>query len=177
MSDPKADIWITSRRAQDDAPPVCLLSWDGQEKYVPVPAVRQVAEDLMTCAAYADLIGELLRVGLPGDVIEPMVAAIASKRDRKYFGAKGAIFLRPGGSSARKQGAVMIAHRNLFDDGKYNGSLSPDQARTMARRWFQAAEASESDTLFDKTLRRAGWLSDADLKAVFDHLYDIRKGQ
>lgn len=177
VKDDDSGIWIESTRALKDQPAACLMRWDGVERYVPNEDVRQTAEDLMTCAAYADLIEQLLQIGLEPDYLGPLMTDIVSKRQPKYFGTPRSLFLLPGGSSERKKGVVMLGHRNLFHQGKSDGYVFPDKARSMARQWMTAAEAAESDTLFDKVLRRAGWLGDGELQAVFELLYDIRLGK
>lgn len=174
--DPDA-IWITSARSPDNAAAVCELRWGPREWYAPVTAVRQTAEDLFTCAAYADLIAELLRIGLETTLISQMTTAMLRSRQPKYFGSPDTLFVLPGGSSKRKQGVVMLARRNLSHAGQADAGLTPDEARAMGRHWLAAAEASEADTLFGTVLARAGWMTAPELDALFSLLVDTRAGK
>lgn len=176
MTEDGEAIYIESTRDPTGAGAACLLRWGVVEKYAPVADVRQTAEDLMTCAAYADLVGELLRVGLDGQLIVEMTQAMLHQRQPKFFGAMTTLFLLPAGSSARKQGMVLLARRDLFHQGKADACVTPDEARTMARYWLTAAEASEADTLFGAVLERSGWMQAAELDALFGLLKDIRGG-
>ena len=164
-------IWIYSTRDVHNDGPACRLVWGSREAYASVNAVRRTAEDLFTAAAYAELIGELIRIGLPGDKISPMVASMIGARDVPYLGHKETIQILPGGSTKRRAGAVLISK------GSMRGQLDPREARAMGRDWLGAAEASEADTLFDRVLRRAGWLEGAELDAVFELLSDVRGGK
>lgn len=166
-----AGVWIYSTRDLHGNGAACRLVWGPHETYASVAAVRQTAEDLFTAAAYAELIGELLRIGLTGDHIAPMVGNMIGARDTPYLGHKETLQLLPGGSTERRAGAVVISK------GSMHGQLSPSEARQMGRHWLEAAEASEADTLFDRVLRRAEWLGDAELQATFELLADVRQGR
>lgn len=164
-------IWIYSTRDVHNDGPACRLTWGSREVFASVAAVRQTAEDLFTCAAYAELIGELIHLGLPGDKITPMVASMIGARDTPYLGHKETVQVLPASSSKRRCGVVLISK------GSMRGELDPGEARAMGGVWLGAAEASEADTLFDRVLRRAGWLGDAELQAVFELLSDVREGK
>lgn len=155
---------------------VCLLRWGAREWYAPVADVRQTAEDLFTLAAYADMIGELLRIGLPGPTIVQLTQSMLRNRRPRHFGTTRTLFLLVGGSSQRKAGAVLLAQRDLFHLGKADAQLDPAEARTMGRTWMAAAEASESDTLFSNVLENAGWMQPTEMDALFGLLNDIRSG-
>lgn len=169
-------IWIESTRDRDKLGSACLITWGAGQWYAPVDKVRRTAEDLFTCAAYADLIGELMRAGIPADIVTGLTTAMLADRRPRYFGDPETIYILPGGSSARKAGAVMLSRRNAFHKGGAQAGLDPDEARAMGRRWFQAAEASESDTLFSSVLERAGWMKPVEMDALFGLLNDIRGG-
>lgn len=170
-------IYIESTRNPDTgAEAACLLRWGPAEWYAPVAAVRQTAEDLCACAAYADLIGELFRVGIESGLISQMTNGMLRDRQPRYFGGPDTMFLLPGGSSASKQGVVMFSKRDLFHRGKADGMLLPDQAREMARVWLTAAEASDADTLFSAALLRSGMLGTAEVNALFSQVSEIRAG-
>lgn len=163
-------IWIVSTRDRQDLGPACQLTWGALEWYAAVADVQATAEDLFTVAAYAEMIGELLRAGIAGNAIERMVQAMMISTDRTYFGAKETITLTPAGSSQRGVGVVML------NRGSMSGFVSPNEARTMGRAWLQAAEASEADTIFGQVLERSGWMGEMELDALFGLLKDIRSG-
>lgn len=169
-------IYIESTRDRGNHGNACLLRWGAQEWYAPVPDVRQTAEDLFTCAAYADLIGELIRIGVPAHVITGLTSAMLKDRKPRYFGTARTLYVLPGGLSARKAGAVVLSRRNAFHKGDADAMLDPDAARTMGRNWFSVAEASESDTLFSSVLERAGWMQESEMDALFGLLHSIRTG-
>ena len=167
-------IFIESTRDRHQHGNACLIVWGPQQWYAPVADGRQTAEDLFTCAAYADLIGELLRAGLDNATVARITTGLLHDRRPRHFGAPQTVYLLPAGSSKRKAGVVVLSRRNAFHKGRVDAYLDPDEARAMARAWFTAAEASESDTLFSATLERAGWMTEAEMDALFGLLNDIR---
>lgn len=169
-------IWIESTRDKGGLGAACLFRWGAVERYVPVADVRQTAEDLFILAAYAELIEELLQVGLDGQLIQAMMTGMLSQRQPRYFGRPNTVFLMCGGSSTRKKGVVMLGRRDLFHQGKADVSISPDKARAMGRVWLTSAEAAEADTLFGAVLDRSGWLGGEELDALFALVGDIRVG-
>lgn len=175
MSSP-GTIWIESTRDRHKLGTACLITWGAQQWYAPVDTVRRTAEDLFTCAAYADLIAELIRAGIPANIITRMTTAMLAGRQPRYFGDPQTIYVLPGGSSVRKAGAVALSRQNAFHRGKAQAALEPDEARAMGRQWFQAAEASDSDTLFSSVLERAGWMQETEMDALFGLLSEIRSG-
>lgn len=174
MNDHRIDI--ESLRDNNNQGAACLIRWGAIETYAPVADVRQTAEDLFTCAAYADLIGELLGKGFDAPVVTGMVQAMLRSQGRPHFGATTTLFVLPGGSSARMEGVVLLGRRDLFHRGKADGVLSPGEARQMGRVWLTAAETSDADTLFGGVLERAGWMTATELDALFGLLADIRGG-
>jgi hypothetical protein len=175
---PDIDLWIESTRSRSGADPVCLMRWNDHEKYVSVADVRQTAEDLFTCAAFADMISELMRKDFESHLITAMVqATLRDGGKRDHFGTHSTLFLLPGGASAQQQGMVLIGRRDQFHKGKVDGALLPDEARRTGRDWMAAAEAAEADTLFSAVLERAGWLGETEMDAVFGLLSDIRSGK
>jgi len=168
---------IESTRAPEDADAACMLRWQRREWVATVSDVRQTAEELFTCAAYADLIGQLLQDGFTGDVVAGLTREMLRKRQPQYFGMPNTMFMLPAGSSVRKQGLVLISRRNLFHKGKADGELAADEARAMARAWLTTAEAAEADTLFGRVLHRSGWMTEPELDALFGLLLDIRGGE
>lgn len=172
-----AVIEIESTRDRHEMGVACLLRWGAVEKYAPIGEVRATAEDLFTCAAYAEMIGELLRIGLDKRMIGQLTTAMLTGRQPRYFGSPGTVFLLPVGSSTLHVGMVALARRNEFHRGQAEETLSPGEAREMGRAWLTAAEASESDTLVGAVLERRGWLDAGDLDILFGLLREIREGR
>lgn len=167
-------ILIESTRDRHKHGNACLIQWGARQWYAPVADVRATAEDLFTCAAYADLIGELIRADVPPAIVSRLTTAMLADRRPRYFGTPKTIYVLPGGSSVRKVGVVALSKQNAFHKGKALGALDPNEARAMGRQWFEAAEASESDTLFSSVLERAGWMQQAEMDSLFALLNDIR---
>lgn len=137
-------LWIESTR-DPGRPGVCLLTWGPLQWYAPLEDVRETALDLMTCAAYAEMMMELVALGLPAPQVSDFTSSIL-KRDRP-FGSPETIELWPAGSSKRRQPLVMLKR------GSAEGALHPDEARKMALAWFEAAEATESDQKVTQALQ------------------------
>lgn len=171
VSDHDESLWITSLRDHHDLGNACQITWGGREWFAGVGDVRQTAEDMFTAAAYADTIGQLLRIGMEGAHITAMISSMLSRRDRKFFGSKSTVSLTPAGSSKRRVGLVIVKRGSLA------GELTADETRAMGRRWLVAAEASEAATLFAQVLQRSGWMEHMELDALFGLLQDIRSGQ
>lgn len=115
--------------------------------------VRQTAVDLVTCAAYAEMMMELVKLGLPAKQVSDFTSAIL-KRD-KPFGAATTFDLWPAGSTKRGQPVVLIGRAGVNGPGDPlpRDALHPDEAREMAQAWFQVAEATESDQKVTAALR------------------------
>jgi hypothetical protein len=151
-------LWINSapRTAEDVAnglPARCLITWGPLELYADVEDVTTTAQDLMTTATYADLIGELLSKDFEPHVILGMISsmlpdAMGGRRPVMggMLGTDRTIGVMPAGSSERRAGVVMLKR------GDQGGSLSPDGARAMATHWYEAALAARHDELVGMAL-------------------------
>lgn len=140
-------IWIESTRGPDDEP-VCLITFGTLKYYATVAEVRETAIDLVTCAAYAEMMMTLItRAGLDAATVSKFATDMLDSRDKRCFGTKNTMTLIPAGSSKRREALV------LLKQGPYDGALSPDEARSMALGWLAAAEATESDQLVSEALR------------------------
>lgn len=160
-------IWITSTRGPDDEP-VCQVTWDGLDWYALVEDVRETAADLMTCAAYAEMMMTLIvRAGVPANVVSQFTTDLLAGREKRFFGAKTTMELLPAGSSKRKQALVLLKH------GSRDGELTPDEARTMALAWLAVAEATESDQLVSEALCATGVPADTQ-ERLFAYLRELR---
>jgi hypothetical protein len=160
-------IWIESTRGPDDEP-VCLITFGPLQWYAPVEDVRETAIDLVTCAAYAEMMMTLIvRVNLSAAVVSQFATDLLSGRDKRYFGARTTMTLLPAGSSKRREALVLLKR------GSQDGALSPDEARAMALRWLAVAEATESDQLVSEALRATAAGVDPD--SLFGYLRELRK--
>lgn len=149
------DVWIESTRGPGQAP-VCLVTIGPYQCYPPVADVRQVALDLVTCAAYAEMMLELAvgRAKITAEVVAQFVTDLLARQDRKFFGVRQVLTMLPAASTRRREAAVIL-HRGTWD-----GMLSAVEAREMALHWLAAAEATESDRLVSDALDAAGINSD-----------------
>lgn len=150
MTEAGDSIWIESTRGPDDEP-ACLLTWGVLQWYAPVEDVRRTAVDLVTCAAYAELMMTMVvRVGVPPEMASAFATDLLSDSGRESFGADTTMSLLPAGSSKRKQPMVLLSR------SKERAVLYPHEARSMALQWLAAAEATESDQLVSEALRATG---------------------
>jgi hypothetical protein len=160
-------IWIESTRGPDDEP-ACLLTWGPLQGYPTVAEVRETAIDLVTCAAYAEMLMTLvLKAKLPADVVSAFASDLLSGSDKRYFGTKATMTMLPAGSSKRREAFVLLKR------GSMEGSVSPAEARAMALRWLAAAEAAESDQLVSEALRATG-ITDGATENLFGYLRELR---
>jgi hypothetical protein len=159
---------IVSTRGKDDEP-VCELTWGPLQWYAPVPAVRETAMDLTTCAAYADMMMTLVDdAGLPASVVANFTSAILStKCDKPYFGTLETITLLPAGSTSRHESVVLLKR------GSMKGELLAGEACTMALHWLEIAEATESDQLISEALDGTG-VGQLQTDAIFRYLRELR---
>lgn len=153
-----------------DGSPTCLLQWGGSEWTASVHDVRQTALDLVTCAAYAEVMMHLMRkLDLPAPVLSQMFTEIlSSSTDRPMFGTPATFAMSPAGSSTTRQGCV------AFVRGRLQGTVTPATAREMAMQWLGAAEASESDQLVVEALRTAGHATPEQIDGLFRYLQALR---
>ena len=165
--DEHGDIWIESTRGPDDEP-ACLITFGPLQCYAPVADVRQTAIDLVTCAAYAEMMMTLVvRVNLSASVVSQFATDLLSGAGRSFFGAKTTLTMLPAGSTKRREALVLLKR------GSQEGALTPDEARTMALYWLAVAEATESDQLVSEALRATG-SDDAAQEKVFGYLRKLR---
>lgn len=182
--DPDDIIHIESTRDRHDMGPACLITWGQHQWYAPVDDIYRTAEDLFTAAAYGDVLGELINIGLPKNVIETMVSSMLSravgprvkaiqKATRQHWvtlGLPSTLAVAPVASSRQKVGAVSLRK------GKVTAAIGTEQAREMGRHWMQTAAGCDTDTLIDAVLHRTGLLGGDDIDAVFALVMDIRNG-
>ena len=163
-------IWIESTRGPDDEP-CCLITFGPLQAYASVEDVRTTALDLITCAAYAELMMTMVvKVNLSADVVSRFATDLLSGAGRRFFGAKTTLLLTPAGSTRRREALVLVKR------GSQAGELSPDEARAMALRWLAVAEATESDQLVSEALRATG-SDEAGTEKVFGYLRELRSAR
>lgn len=167
-------IWIISTR-DPDGEPVCQLTWAGQDWYAPVADVRQTALDLVTCAAYAEMMREMI-VGaqIPLKVVEAFTTSLLRSGGRtRAYGTAATMDIIPAGAmhkpTGQRQAVVLLAR------GRLDGMLTADEARTMAGAWLAAAEATESDQLVAEAFRATQRGNDAGLDRLFGYLRKLRE--
>jgi hypothetical protein len=166
-------LWITSIRGPDDEP-VCQLTWHGQDWYPTVAEVRETALDLFTCAAYAEMMRQMIaEAGLPPGVVEQFMMHLLRDRAKRYFGAKGTVELMPAGA-VRKATGQRVALVLITRGGHETEGVSPDKARTMGLGWLAVAEATESDQLVTEALTGLG-VDRRVQERLFGYLLELRK--
>ncbi|MFD8335604.1 hypothetical protein ACFV42_23535 [Streptomyces solisilvae] len=154
-------IWINSAPRTQKAmaagmKPSCIIQWGELEWYAEAAKVYQTAEDLMTCAAYADLFASLLKLGMDGPTIQQMsqhmlMEAFEARKSGiaatgGMLGTEETIGAIPGANSKAQAGVVLLQR------GTRTGAVSPAGARQMAQHWMQAAGVTEHDELVALTL-------------------------
>ena len=160
-------IWIESTRGPDDEP-CCLITFGPLQAYASVEDVRTTALDLITCAAYAELMMTMVvKVNLSAEIVSRFATELLSGAGRSYFGAKTTMTMLPAGSTRRREALVLLKR------GSQAGELSPDEARAMALRWLAVAEATESDQLVSEALRATG-SDEAAAEKLFGYLRELR---
>lgn len=169
MGDPDTDtIWVISTRGPDDQP-VCEINWGAKRYYAPVEDVRQTALDLVTCAAYAEMMMKLAGLGLPAKAVAAFTSDLLSDAGRTMFGTPRTITLLPAGSTKRQEALVLLSR------GSSEGMVSPDVARGMALQWLEAAEATESDQLVTEALRATRIAGSDEIAQLFGYLRKLRE--
>ena len=160
-------IWIQSTR-DPDREHSCQLDWGPIQWYAPVADVRSTALDLVTCAAYSEMMMKLVGIGLPAAQVSAFTTDLLSDAGRTQFGAGTTLDLMPAGSTKRREALVLVSR------GSMRGALSPHEARQMALRWMETAEATESDCLVATALTSALGATDEDAEALFAALRKLR---
>jgi hypothetical protein len=167
VSDGEDTLRVESTRGPDDEP-ACLLSWAAFQWYAPVEEVRKTALDLVSCAAYAEMMMLLAaKLKLDGRMASAIVTDLLDSRGGRQFGGDATVDLTPAGSTKTGDAVVLIGR------GSKRGLVYAREARSMALQWLEAAEATESDQLVSEALRGTGLDDSAD--RVFGYLRELRK--
>ena len=160
-------IWIQSTR-DPDREHSCQLDWGPIQWYAPVADVRSTALDLVTCAAYSEMMMKLVGIGLPAAQVSAFTTDLLSDAGRTQFGTATTLDLLPAGSSRRREALVLVSR------GSMRGALSPYEARGMALQWMETAEATESDCLVATAARTALGYDEDGIEALFAALRKLR---
>jgi hypothetical protein len=162
-------LWVESTRGPDDEP-VCLLTWGPHQWYADVADVRKTAMDMVSCAAYAEMMMLLVaKLSLDGGTASAFVTDLLESRGRERgFGGKATVTLLPAGST--KTGTAVV----LLSRGSRRGAVTASEARSMALQWLGAAEATESDQLVSEALTGTGF-GHRQQERVFGYLRELRK--
>lgn len=166
-------ITIVSTRGPDDEP-VCEFTWGPLQWYSPVDDVRETALDMFTCAAYAEMMRQMItEAGLPPRVVEQFTTHLLRGREKRFFGAKTTMELMPAGASnaSGQRLAVVLLRR-----GSMNDALNAVAARAEALGWLAVAEATESDQLVSEALS-ALRIDDGTQERLFGYLRELRSEQ
>ena len=169
---PDEGIWIQSTR-DPDGEPVCEITWGRRRWYAPVAEVRAAALDLLTCAAYAELMMHLMiTLHLDAATMTAMMSDLLSRLRSAEFGTPATVTLMPGGSTKRRQALVLIKRDR---GGAWEAEIDAIEARKMAIRFLEAAEATESDQLVSEALRATGACDQAGQEKLFGYLRELRR--
>ena len=94
-----------------------MITWSGLQFYAPVEDVRTTALDLITCAAYAELMMTMVvKVSLSADVVSRFATELLSGAGRSYFGAKTTLTMLPAGSTRRREALVLVKRGSQAGD-------------------------------------------------------------
>lgn len=143
------DETIHIQSCRDADPPSCEISWGPLQFYAPVHDVRLTALDLVTCAAYAEMMMKLVGIGMPPDKVSAFTTDLLADSQRRMFGTATTVKLLPAGASKRREALVLVTR------GSMKGMLSPAEARDMSLAWLETAEASESDAMVLEALEES----------------------
>jgi hypothetical protein len=164
-------LWVVSTRGPD-GDPVCEFTWGPHHWYAPVGDVRATATDLITCAAYAEMMMALAsKLNLPGQTAAAFTTDLLATSGRTQFGTPRTVDLLPAGNIKAAEPVVLLRRGPMSE---WEGVVSPAAAREMARAWFAAAEASESDRLVVKALAGTPADDPVVIESLFERLRELR---
>jgi hypothetical protein len=167
VNDEEDTLWIESTRGPDDEA-ACLFTWGPHQWYAPVADVRRSALDLVSCAAYAEMMMLLVvKLKLGAKMASAFVTDLLDSRGGRKFGGPATLDMLPVGSTRTGDALVLISR------GSKRATLLPAEARGMALGWLGAAESTESDQLVSEALRGTGM--DDQAERVFGYLRELRK--
>lgn len=168
MTDLLDILTIASTRGPDDAP-VCQLTWLGESWYAPVDDVRQAALDLVTCAAYGEMMMlAVTQLKLGGRLATAFTTDLLKHSSVKGFGSSTTVLMMPAGSTMTGEAVVLLTR------GDHRGMVDTGEAMKMALRFLQAAEATESDQVVAEAMRGAG-IDHGTSERLWSYLTQLRR--
>jgi hypothetical protein len=177
--DPEKTLWVESTR-DPDGDPIGLLRWGPLECFATAADLTATAMDMLDCAAYAEVMMQLVEIGLPVGHVAAFVGDLLKARGKPTFGMDSTVHLVPAGSSKRKLPLVLISRVQLpagreTENGPLRGSLDPAAARQMARQWLEVAGGIATDQLIMRALPMSWSPSgDLDVEKLFTTMRDMR---
>lgn len=165
-------IWVTSTRSGPGGEPACEITWRGTTWHAPVADMRTTAIDLLTCAAYAEMMMQLATtLKLPAQTISAFTTDLLAASGRTMFGTPATLDMLPAGSTRRGE-AVVLVRRDAT--ANWEGVVSPAEARQMALAWLTVAEATESDRLVAQALSEHPSADPALTERLFARMLQLR---
>jgi hypothetical protein len=105
---------------------------------------------------------------LPAATVSAFAAGLLDHHGREAFGGLSTVRLLPAGSTKTGEAVVLISRKRA------RGVVSAAEARQMALRFLEAAEATESDQLLSEALRATG-IGKEQQERVFGYLRELRR--
>ena len=167
---PPLSVLIESTRGPDDIP-VCALTCAGRLSYPSVEDVRATALDLVVTAADAEACVLLAGLGLDAGTITAFIEDLLRRRGKKRYGTRQTLLLAPAASTKTGLAWVRVLQPGSRDDG---GVLTPDEARQMARDWFEVAAGTEADQLLAEALRSCTTITGYQQGSLYQYMAALR---
>ncbi|MFJ5059042.1 hypothetical protein ACIP96_06435 [Streptomyces nigra] len=165
-------IWIRSTVDPETRKAACLVTWGPLETILAADVVLATARDLVAAAAAAETDIALirsLREDLKADdtIVGMMLGAV--RRRRPVPTASVALRIEAVAGAKTGKPYVHIAR------GSQKAPLDPDDARTMADHWTQAAMAAHNDVRLRYVLGDFHQLTPADTNEIFLRLQKAQR--
>ncbi|MEU9972330.1 hypothetical protein [Streptomyces sp. NPDC051014] len=174
MNQPADDaVWIRSIVHHHTGRPACMLSWGpGKEAALTIDQTLTTARDLMAAAAAAEsdiALIEHLRQDIKADdtVLGGMLLAVRGRRPAPA----GPVALRIEAVAGAKTGLPIVR----IGRGSLRADLTPDEARTMAQNWIEAAAAAQIDARLRYVLGEYDQLTPDDIDEIFVRLQSVQR--
>lgn len=184
MKWPDDQVWIESTRASGGQPDACRLHWGKAEWLATVADVRATATDMITCAAYAEVMMAMqAKLELHPKVISRFMSTVLAdahpdRADQSALGLESTLLLMPAGSSKSGEAVVLlervepVGQAGVYHAIRQRGMVGAAEARNMAAQWFLVAEGSEQDRLLVEAIPDA-WNPDAADALGAEYLADL----
>ena len=171
---PPLSVLIESTRGPDDIP-VCALTCAGRLSYPSVEDVRATALDLVVTAADAEACVLLAGLGLDAGTITAFIEDLLRRRGKKRYGTRQTLLLAPAASTKPGLAWVRVLQVQAETASPENdGVLTPDEARQMARDWFEVAAGTEADQLLAEALRSCTTITGYQQGSLYQYMAALR---